>query len=256
MILNTNQQFERQAINARSSSRDANQVTDKPSGQEPDSRTFTPLTLMPREFICTFFLLVVLFTAPAVSLAQTGAGNARRNGVAGKNTTEVYFAPLGNIPSLSLERLVTFYNRKFGLAIKTLPGLPLERSSVDWQREQLVAEELIEFMRRGYPRLASDSRAILIGITEFDMYIRKYNWQFSFSYRAQNRFAVVSSARLNPVSFGQPADQALLHTRLRKAITKDIGILYFHLPQSNSPRSVLYRSILGIDDLDRVGEDF
>jgi hypothetical protein len=58
---------------------------------------------------------------------------------------------------------------------------------------------------------------------------------------------------LNPVSFGQPADQALLHARLRKAITKDIGILYFHLPQINDPRSVLYRSILGIDDLDRVG---
>jgi hypothetical protein len=61
---------------------------------------------------------------------------------------------------------------------------------------------------------------------------------------------------LNPVSFGQPADQALLDTRLRKVITKNIGILYFRLPQSNDPRSVLYKSILGIDDLDRVGEDF
>ena len=174
----------------------------------------------------------------------------------GKSAAKVYFVPLGDIPSLSLESLVTFYKRKFGLAIKTLPGLQLERSSVDWQRRQFVAEELIEFMKRGYPRLANDPRVILIGITEFDMYIRKYTWQFSFSYRAQNRFAVVSSARLNPVSFGQPADQTLLHTRLRKAITKNIGILYFHLPQSNDPRSVLYRSILGIDDLDRVGEEF
>jgi len=175
----------------------------------------------------------------------------------GKAQPKFYFVPLGDIPSLSLESLVTFYKRKFGLAIKTLPGLQLERSSVDWQqRRQFVAEELIEFMERGYPRLANDPRVILIGITEFDMYIRKYTWQFSFSYRAQNRFAVVSSARLNPVSFGQPADQTLLHTRLRKAITKNIGILYFHLPQSNDPRSVLYRSILGIDDLDRVGEEF
>jgi predicted Zn-dependent protease len=231
-------------------------VTDKSSSQEPNSKTFTPLTLMPREFICTFFLLLVLFTAPAASVAQTGIENTKLSGVAGKSTTKVYFVPLGDIPSLSLERLMTFYNQKFGLAIKTLPGLPLERSSVDWQRRQLVAEELIEFMKRGYPRLANDPRIILIGISEFDMYIRKYTWQFSFSYRAQNRFAVVSSARLNPVSFGQPADQALLHTRLRKVITKNIGILYFHLPQNNNPRSVLYRSILGIDDLDRVGEDF
>jgi predicted Zn-dependent protease len=211
---------------------------------------------MPRQFIRILLLLMLLFAAAAVGVGQPGAGNKKRAGLAGKTAAEVYFVPLGNISSLSLESLVSFYKRKFGLPIKTLPGLQLERSSVDWQRRQLVAEELIEFMKRGYPRLASDSRAILIGITEFDMYIRKYNWQFSFSYRAQDRFAVVSSARLNPVSFGQPADQALLHTRLRKAITKDIGILYFHLPQSNSPRSVLYRSILGIDDLDRVGEDF
>ena len=211
---------------------------------------------MPTEFMRAFFLLVVLFAAPAASLAQTGTGNTKRSGVAGKSTAEVYFVPLGDLPSVSLERLVKFYNRKFRLSIKTLPGLKLERSSVDWQRRQLIAEELIEFMKRGYPRLANDPRVILIGISEFDMYIRKYTWQFSFSYRAQNRFAVVSSARLNPVSFGQPADQTLLDTRLRKVITKNIGILYFHLPQSNNPRSVLYKSILGIDDLDRVGEDF
>jgi predicted Zn-dependent protease len=218
--------------------------------------TYTQPKRMPREFIPTSLLLVVLFVAQTVSLAQTGTGNTKRSGVAGNNSAEVYFVPLGDIPSLSLKRLVTFYNRKFGLAIKTVPGLPLERSSVDWQRRQLIAEELIEFMKRGYPRLANDPRVILIGISEFDMYIRKYTWQFSFSYRAQNRFAVVSSARLNPVSFGQPADQALLDTRLRKVITKNIGILYFHLPQNNNPRSVLYRSILGIEDLDRVGEDF
>jgi predicted Zn-dependent protease len=211
---------------------------------------------MPREFTVYCFLLLVLLAAPAASVAQTGRENTTRRGVAGRNSVEVYFVPLGDIPSLSLQRLVTSYNQKFGLAIKTLPGLPLERSSVDRQRRQLIAEELIEFMKRGYPRLANDPRAILIGITEFDMYIRRYNWQFSFSYRAQNRFAVVSSARLDPVIFGQPADQSLLQTRLRKVITKNIGILYFHLPQSNNPRSVLYRSILGIDDLDRVGEDF
>ncbi len=96
----------------------------------------------------------------------------------------------------------------------------------------------------------------MIGITENDMYIRKFSWLFAFSYRAENRFAIVSSARMNPVNLGKPNDPALLQTRVRKMITKNIGILYFHLPQNNNPRSVLYRSILGIDDLDGVGEDF
>ncbi len=244
------------AINACLSTRDVSESELMNLRVNDPTLDVTLLTLMSREFRRTLLLLMLLFAAAAVSVGQPGAGSDNRPGFAGKSAAKVYFVPLGDIPSLSLESLVTFYKRKFGLAIKTLPGLQLERSSVDWQRRQFVAEELIEFMKRGYPRLANDPRVILIGITEFDMYIRKYTWQFSFSYRAQNRFAVVSSARLNPVSFGQPADQTLLHTRLRKAITKNIGILYFHLPQSNDPRSVLYRSILGIDDLDRVGEEF
>jgi hypothetical protein len=45
-------------------------------------------------------------------------------------------------------------------------------------------------------------------------------------------------------------------TRLRKIVTKDIGILYYGLPQSQSPKSVLYSQIMGIEELDAVGEDF
>ena len=61
---------------------------------------------------------------------------------------------------------------------------------------------------------------------------------------------------MNPVNFGEPKDHALLHSRLRKTITKCIGIFYYRLLQSNDPRSVMYKSILGLEELDRVGEDF
>jgi hypothetical protein len=44
--------------------------------------------------------------------------------------------------------------------------------------------------------------------------------------------------------------------RLQKMITKDIGILFFQLPESADPRSVLYNNILGPDDLDRMTEEF
>jgi len=37
---------------------------------------------------------------------------------------------------------------------------------------------------------------------------------------------------------------------------KNIGVLYFHLPQSNDPRSVLYKSVGGISELDLMGEEF
>jgi hypothetical protein len=47
-----------------------------------------------------------------------------------------------------------------------------------------------------------------------------------------------------------------IRTRLRKMVTKNVGVLYFHLPQSDDPRSVLYRNVGGIRDLDYMGEEF
>jgi hypothetical protein len=55
---------------------------------------------------------------------------------------------------------------------------------------------------------------------------------------------------------GQPVDLNLSETRLRKMVTKDIGILYYGLPQNQNPKSVLYNGIMGIEELDQVGEDF
>lgn len=198
-------------------------------------------------------VLVVILPEPTVDV-DAGSPNARPGPAISAST--IYFVPVGDISSVSLNDLVRFYKQKFQINIKTLPGIQLDKPSVVRQGRQYAAEDLIEYMQSSYPRLSGNPSVIMIGITEEDIYIRKYSWQFAFSLRAENRFAVVSSARMNPVSFGQPKDQTLLHTRLRKTITKNIGILYFRLPQSNNPRSVLYRSILGLDDLDRVGEDF
>jgi len=168
----------------------------------------------------------------------------------------VYFVMLGKFSSPSPERLVQYYGQKLRLDIRVLPEIPFERMAVNYGRQQLVAEELVELIKRAYPDLANDAQAVLIGITADDMYIRESQWRFAFSRRQEWRFAVVSSARMDPVFFGGPADDDLLHIRLRKMISKNLGIMYFGLPQSKDRRSVLYGPILGLDDLDSIGEDF
>ena len=44
--------------------------------------------------------------------------------------------------------------------------------------------------------------------------------------------------------------------RVKKMISKSIGLLYYNLSTSKDPTSVLYSPILGPDDLDTVGEEF
>ena len=140
--------------------------------------------------------------------------------------------------------------------MEVLPAVKLEPWVVDYSRRQLVAEELIKEMTRSYPEIASDRTVILIGITLKDMFIRGYPWKFAFSWREGGRFAVVSAGRMDPAFFGKPFDEFLLQLRMKKMITKNVGLMYFGHFQSSDPKSVLYQSILSIDDLDRAGEDY
>ena len=81
-------------------------------------------------------------------------------------------------------------------------------------------------------------------------------WQFAFCDRMEGRFAVVSSARLDPVNLGEPANDELLERRLRKIVLKNIGILYYWLPTNYNPNSALYDDVNSVEDIDKMGEDF
>jgi hypothetical protein len=61
---------------------------------------------------------------------------------------------------------------------------------------------------------------------------------------------------MDPVNFGYLPDDELLQTRLRKMLSKNIGIMYYKLPQKSDRRSVMFGPILGIHDLDSMGADF
>jgi hypothetical protein len=39
-------------------------------------------------------------------------------------------------------------------------------------------------------------------------------------------------------------------------VTRDIGLMYYGLPISDNPRSVLFRDLDGVGDLDSLSEDF
>jgi tetratricopeptide (TPR) repeat protein len=169
---------------------------------------------------------------------------------------KLYLIPLNNFSTQSLNRLVTYYKQKNGIEAIPIQPLPLRLAAIDKRRQQLVAEDVIELMKRTHSKLVEDPNAILIGLTDEDMYIRKKNWEFAFSYWTHGRFAVVSNARMNPVNLGAPADNDLLDRRMRKMLSKNIGLLYYQMSPSNNPKSVLYSDIQGLKDLDNMSEDF
>jgi YD repeat-containing protein len=168
----------------------------------------------------------------------------------------LYLIPIGQIKSLNLQELISYYNDALGLKIELLAAIPFEERVRDQQRRQLIAEELINLMRRRLPKLANDPSAILLGITEEDMYIRSYGWSFAVNLRRQSRFGVVSSYRLQPVLSGIAHNQELLTTRVRKLVSKNVGVLVYRLPLNDDPTSLLYSGGLGGRDFDKMIESF
>jgi hypothetical protein len=84
------------------------------------------------------------------------------------------------------------------------------------------------------------------------------NWRFAFGLRAGNRVAVVSYARMDPRFFGRPEATSLLQRRLRRMVTKDLGLMLYGLyglSASADPASPIYRDIGGLDELDAMQDD-
>ncbi len=176
------------------------------------------------------------------------------NELKGRGT--VYLVPLGKPQSILSSDLLSYYRKKYALELRVLAPVPLPGWTKDEIREQLIAEELVEAIKRAYPQFANDPDAILVGVTDEDMYISEINWSYAFSWRQEERFAIVSTARMDPLFDKEPADPKLLEARARRIFSKDIGLLYYRLQPSYDYSSVLYRSVDDVEDLDEMGEDF
>lgn len=206
--------------------------------------------------LCLVALIVgwVAYSGLSTPHANAGSPGSLTPKVEG---SRVYFVPLGSFPGDDLTSLAEYYRDKYKIDIAVLKSIPVDDAVRDSSRGQLMAEKLVECVRIGVPEYANDPRAILIGFTSEDIYPTSQNWQFAFGWRlGSSHAAVVSTARMSLHYIGQPIDLNLSETRLRKMVTKDVGILYYGLPQSQNPRSVLYNGIMGIEELDQVGEDF
>lgn len=170
-------------------------------------------------------------------------------------TKHVYLIPLGLVEGESLEWAPRYYKSKLGIDVSVLPPLSPEADIIDSKRNQINAENCFDFLQRKYPLLARDPSAILIAVTSSDMYIRSYSWDYAQNFRSVGRFAVISSARIHPLTFMQHLNHEWLNSRLEKLLTKNLAILYFDLPLTNDYTSVLSSGVLSGFEIDEMGTE-
>lgn len=166
----------------------------------------------------------------------------------------LYLVPIGNHDDFGLDQLPQFYKQKFGLDVVALAPIPLEDHVRNPKRRQLIAEEIVALMQRRLPQLAKDKNAVMIGITDEDMYFRERNWRFTYTYWDGDRGGAVSSARFRATPGGKR--ESVLKTRMRKMISRVIGMLVFKLPRSEDPSSVLAKELYGSFSADLMSDNF
>jgi len=168
----------------------------------------------------------------------------------------ICLVPLGQISPELVQHLVGHYRDTYGLAVEILTPMAVPAELADPLREQVDAATLIGYMGGFFPEPYGDENAVLIGITPLDLYNSTSHFRYVFGVKGDvsDPKASVSSFRMNPEAYSEPADQELFFSRYRKLLTKYVGLLYYGLPPSEDPKSPMFDSILSPTDLDRMEE--
>jgi predicted Zn-dependent protease len=163
--------------------------------------------------------------------------------------------PIGDFSKATLEDLAAYYRDKLGLDVQVWEPMPLDQNVFDPLRQQASAEKLLRSLSR-HGIADTMEETVIIAVTSRDIFEEHQpDWIYVFSYRDGDHAAVMSTARMDEKNYGVSADPQRTVTRLRKMMTRQIGILCYRLDRVSDPNSVLCQSIMSLDDLDRIRED-
>jgi predicted Zn-dependent protease len=155
-----------------------------------------------------------------------------------------------------IEHLVDHYQSQYGLDVSVMTPQEVPADMADPLRQQIDVIALLDYMFVTFPEAHLDPDAVIIGITPLDLYDQRSHFRYLFGIKNDysNPKAVVSSMRMSPEFYGEPSHDELFFSRMRKLVSKYIGLLYYGLPASEDPASPMFDSILGPADLDAMTE--
>ena len=230
---------------------------------DPEPEALEPLPRLRRwALVYVTFMLLLPVTLPIRMVVQDRAtcfaGEAEPPDEPIERATlhgagRVYLVPLDGFAPDKANALADHYRREFGTPIDVAPAVTGPPDAYNPARRQSSAAALLAALQRLYP----SEGAVVIGLTESDIYIPGVNWRYAFSYRQQGRLAVVSTARMHRGCLGLiRASEARQLARLRKMVGKNIGVMYYRLPLSRDRKSLLYAYVGGPQELDAMSEQY
>ena len=166
----------------------------------------------------------------------------------------VVVVPFGDVAVGTIQRVSQSLEKRWSIPIDVQAAASIDRSLVDPHRRQVVAERALAWLEGRFPQ-PSPGR-VIVGVVAEDLYSAERSWTFAFSIRKRRRgapgVAVMSTARMREEFYGHQPNEALLAERFEKILAKNVGVLFLGMPLNDNPKSVMYRNVLSLDDLDRM----
>jgi YD repeat-containing protein len=162
----------------------------------------------------------------------------------------LYFVPVGS-QAIPAQSLADYYKEKFGATIAVLPAVAIHPADCVPERRQCVAEELGAEMTAAYSDIARNPDSVMIALTDEDIYPREFGWKFTYSLH-NDRIGIVSTRRMDPSFWGNRPEPEVRLAATKQMLTKYVAMLYYHVPESLDPTSVMYTPLTpdgGSDDL-------
>jgi len=163
----------------------------------------------------------------------------------------VYLVPMGNVRRVDVRALAREVSLRYHVPASTLPRVALPVWTLDVAEDALNGDQLIRVLQLTYP---ARGQAAVIGITDYDMFSTSLGIHGLFSLRDPVPYGVVSSSTLGASLFDRFCGHDR-HERMRKLVARNIGFLYFHLPESADHHSLLRSSMSSVHDIDALHED-
>ncbi|HEY6326498.1 MAG TPA: archaemetzincin [Candidatus Cybelea sp.] len=149
---------------------------------------------------------------------------------------KIRIVPINSVDAAFLDRLAPCLEERFLAGASVEPSLTVPRSSLNATRGQLFVATLVSKVQRAHP----ESDAVLLAITDFDLYKTSHRFVFGDADEAQN-VTVVSINRLRSEFYGESGDANLLFQRTLKESIHELGHA-FGLKHCYNARCAMYYS--------------
>jgi hypothetical protein len=226
---------------------------------QPEPVTGKQALRLVRAWPAPLVVLLVLIAIVASIRTESGARHPAAKDVASKThftrpiaaeTSGVWLVPLGEPMTVNVARLADELSVRYHVPVGTLPDLALPSWTLDEREHRLVAEQLIRLLGQAY---GAQGSAVIIGITDYDMYVESGDLAHAFSLRAPPHYGAVSTSPLAADLVDRLRGHSR-HERARKLVARIIGFVYYARHEVDDPHSLLRSQMHGVDDIDKLDE--